>query len=216
MNFELKRTATLSLLALTLGAALAGCATAAPAPGPSATDAVASASSSPSTSTESADSASTAPVDAGSDEKSAAGAKKATDAFLFQINKDMGAFITATMATTDSGKQLSDAEFYALLKESSTGTAAYLKTGSFDDKQIKNLFTQFGSVYYESKGVGEVEIATDESDFVLTGDTAVIKGESFKASIDGAPVAVSEVNSGDLTLEYVDGTWLVSEQTPAA
>lgn len=215
MKFELKRTATLSLLALTLGAALAGCSTAAPAPGPvQATDAVGSASSSPSA--ESTDSASTAPVDAGSDEKSAAGAKKATDTFLFQINKDMAAFVTATMATADSGKQLSDAEFYALLNESSTGTAAYLKSGSFDDKQLKNLFKQFGSVYYESKGVGEVEIATDESDFVLTGDTAVIKGESFKASIDGAPVAVSEVISGDLTLEYADGTWLVSKQTPAA
>jgi hypothetical protein len=47
--------------------------------------------------------------------------------------------------------------------------------------------------------VGEVEIATDDR-FRLTGDTAVIK-ESFKASIDGAPVAVGEVISGDLTLK---------------
>lgn len=102
-----------------------------------------------------------------------------------------------------------------MFKESTTTTEAYLKPGSFDDQQLKDLFMQFGSVYYESKGVGEVAIITSESDFALTGDTAVVKGESFKPSIDGKPIDGREVQTGDLTLEYVDGKWLVSEHTPA-
>ena len=137
-------------------------------------------------------------------EKTQAGAKKTVDEFLNQVSTDLAEYEASLVSKNSSEEKVNS--FNESFKESS----GYVKSGAFSAEDSQSLISSFAQIYVYDR---EARIESEESDYALSGDTAVIKGADFSVTIDGEEqrsAASADDVEGKMTLTHDGSRWLIS------
>lgn len=189
LKFELKRTAAVSLLALTLSAGMAGCSTLAP----NATTGTGANTSPASTA------ASTA------DEKAAAGAKSTMDETLADVKAELPLFRTKITKAN-----MSEAEISALVEASFPKTLSHLKKDAFTPKVRTDIVNSLSQPYMvQDNTVVESKL----SDYKVNGGTVVFSARDFQLWFGEKTAVQPPVRSGEpstFTMTQEGDRWVIS------
>lgn len=127
--------------------------------------------------------------------KTQAEAKKVVDAFLEDVRSETVAFANGRDDATS-------------LKEYYSDSYSHLQAG-LPVKEGEKIIGQFSTLFMID---GEAKVETEETDFLLEGDAASIRGDKFKVTIDGKTLDNSDSKgSGNLILAFADDKWSISK-----
>jgi ketosteroid isomerase-like protein len=127
--------------------------------------------------------------------KTQAEAKKTVDAFLEDVRKETVAFANGRDDATS-------------LKEYYSDSYSHLQAG-LPVKEGEKIIGQFSTLFMID---GEAKVETEETDFLLEGDVASIRGDKFKVTIDGKTLDNSDSEgSGKMVLVFADDKWSISK-----
>lgn len=136
----------------------------------------------------------TAPPE-GTNKKTQAEAKKKVDAFLEDVRKETAIFANGRDAATS-------------LRDYYPDSFSHLQTG-IPAKDGEKVIGEFSTLFMID---GAAKVETKESDFLLEGDTASIRGDKFTVTIDGKTLDNSDSKgSGKLSLIFADDKWSISK-----
>lgn len=188
LNFDLKRTATVSLLALTLAALLAGCETPAPSPtaGPTGSN------------------TSAAETGASTADEKAAGAKSAMDNTLIDVKAELPVFRSKIT------KDMSEADIAALIEASFPKTMSHLKKDAFTPKVRAAIVNSLGQPYLLQ---GDMDVESKLADYKVNADAVVFSARDFYLWFGGKAKGEQPVHSGEpskFTFTQEEDQWVIS------